>query len=272
LGVLGEELEDLVDLVFETAGQHLICFIETEDLDGVGPEGPAVDHIEYATGSTDDDLNTFLQLRHVFTNVGATDTGMAFDVHVVAESDNDLLNLLGKLTGRCEDESLGAFDGEVELLEDGDGKCCSFASTGLSLSDDIVTLDYRDDGSLLDSGRTLETIGEKNSKTIFHSTPPNIPVSVDTTEKFCLEVHVVEAGSKRFRKRLARPNEGLKLRTYRPSPPSWTRFRHRRYLEGVLCRLAVNIEARKVRNTKSYWVDMVVCVQGEREPIYSVFV
>jgi hypothetical protein len=108
LGVLREELEDLVDLVLETAGQHLIGFIETEDLDGVGPEGPAVDHIVDTTGSTDDDVNTLLQLAHVLTDVGSTDTGVAFDVHVVAESDDDLLNLLSKLTGRCEDEGLGA--------------------------------------------------------------------------------------------------------------------------------------------------------------------
>ena len=172
LGFLGEELEDLVDLVLETTRQHFICFIETEDLNVVGPEGPAVDHIVDTTGSTDDDLNALLQLGHVFTDVGATDTGVAIDVHVVAESDNDLLNLLSELTGRCEDESLGGFNTQIELLEDGDGKGCSLASTGLGLSDDIVTLDDGDDCTLLDSGRTLETMGgEKTSEVIARFTP-----------------------------------------------------------------------------------------------------
>jgi len=166
LGVLREELEDLVDLVLETAGQHFIGLIETEDLDGVGPEGPAVDHIVDATGSTDDDVNTLLQFGHVLTDVGSTDTGVAFNVHVVTESDDDLLDLLSKLAGGREDEGLSPLDREVEFLEDGDGESCGFASTGLGLSDDIVALDDGDDRTLLDGGRTLKTRGEKTSDTI----------------------------------------------------------------------------------------------------------
>ena len=60
LGVLREELEHLIDLILETTGQHLVGLIETEDLDGVGPEGPAVDHVIDATGSADNDVNTLL--------------------------------------------------------------------------------------------------------------------------------------------------------------------------------------------------------------------
>ena len=196
LDVRREELEDLVDLVLETAGQHLICFIETEHFDVGGNEGLTADHIEDTTGCTDDDRNTSLQLGHVFTDVGTTDTGMAFDIHVVAESNNDFLNLLSKLTGRCDDECLSRYYCRVEFLEDGDGKGCSLASTRLSLSDDIVILDYGDDCTLLDSGRTLKTIGKKTSATIAHFILPNVPVSVDTTEKVFIKVHVVEASSK----------------------------------------------------------------------------
>ena len=162
LSVLREELEDFVDLVLETAGQHFISLIETEDLDGVGPEGPAVDHIVHTTRSTDNDVNTLLQLAHVLTDVGPTDTGVTFDVHVVTESDHDLLDLLSKLACRCEDEGLGPFDRAVELLEDRDREGCGLASTGLGLSDDIVTPDDGDNRTLLNGGRTLETRGGKN--------------------------------------------------------------------------------------------------------------
>jgi hypothetical protein len=57
LGILREELENLVGPVLETTRQHLIGFVETEDLDVIGPEGSAVDHIEDTTGSTDDYVN-----------------------------------------------------------------------------------------------------------------------------------------------------------------------------------------------------------------------
>ena len=164
LGVLREELEDLIDLVLETAGQHLIGFIETEDLDVISPEGPAVYHIEDTTGSANNDLNALLQLGHVLTDIGPTDTGVAFDVHVVTESNDDLLNLLSELTGRCEDECLGSFDRHVELLEDGDGEGRGLASTGLGLSDDIVTLDDGNNRALLDGRRTLETRGGKRQR------------------------------------------------------------------------------------------------------------
>lgn len=106
----------LVNLVLETTGQHLIGLVQAEDLDVVGAEGAPVDHVEDTTGGTDDDMDALLELGHVLTNVGATDAGMTFDVHVIAEGDDDLLDLLSELTGWGEDESLGAFDGHVELI------------------------------------------------------------------------------------------------------------------------------------------------------------
>ena len=103
-------------------------------------------------------MDTFLKLCHVFADISAAYTGMTFDVHIVAESNHNLLNLLGELTCRSEDQSLCAFDRKVELLENGNGECGSFSGTRLSLSDDIVTLDDRNDSSLLDSRGTLETV------------------------------------------------------------------------------------------------------------------
>ena len=62
---------------------------------------------------------------------------MAFDIHEVADGDNDLLDLLSELTGRCKDQSLACFEVLVDLLEDGDGEGRCFASSRLSLCDDI---------------------------------------------------------------------------------------------------------------------------------------
>lgn len=85
----------------------------------VGAEGAAVDHVEDTTGGTDDDVDALLELGHVLTDVGTTDAGVALDVHVIAEGDDDLLDLLSELTGGGEDERLGAFDGHVELITEG---------------------------------------------------------------------------------------------------------------------------------------------------------
>ena len=90
-------------------------------------------------GGTDDDLGAVLEGLHVITNGGTTNAGVALNVHEVANGDNDLLDLLGKLASGGEDKSLAGLEGGVDLLENGDGEGSGLASTGLGLSNDIVT-------------------------------------------------------------------------------------------------------------------------------------
>ena len=112
----------LVDLVLEATRQHLIGLIKTEKLDGVRTESAAVDHVENTTGSADDDVDALLELAHVFTDVSTTNASVALDVHVVTKRDDDLLDLLSQLTGRSQNQGLGALDAGVDLLENGDGE------------------------------------------------------------------------------------------------------------------------------------------------------
>jgi hypothetical protein len=90
-----------------------------------------------AAWSSDDDLGTILQSLHVLTNIGSANAGMTLNVHEVADSDNDFLNLLSKLTGRCKNQSLASFQVLVYLLEDRDREGGSFASSRLRLCNDI---------------------------------------------------------------------------------------------------------------------------------------
>lgn len=68
---------------------------------------------------------------------------MTFNVHEVADCNNDLLDLLSKLTGRGKDQSLASFDIGVELLQDRDGEGCGLPGTRLSLRNDIGTWKLR---------------------------------------------------------------------------------------------------------------------------------
>jgi hypothetical protein len=138
LGGLGEKLEDVVDLLGETARQHLIGLVEDEHLHGVGLEDATLDHVVDTAGGSDNDLGAVLEGLHVVANAGTTDTGVALDVHEVTDGDNDLLDLLGKLAGGGEDEGLAGLDVGVKLLEDRDGESSGLASTGLGLGNDIV--------------------------------------------------------------------------------------------------------------------------------------
>jgi hypothetical protein len=89
-------------------------------------------------GGTNDDLGAVLESLHVIANAGATNAGVALDVHEVTNGDDDLLDLLGQLTGGSKNESLAGLDGGVDLLEDGDRESSGLASTRLGLSDNIM--------------------------------------------------------------------------------------------------------------------------------------
>ena len=138
LGGLGQKLEDVVDLLGETTGQHLVGLVEDEHLHVVGLKDTALDHVLDTAGSTDNDLRAVLKGLHVVTDGGTTNAGVALDVHEVTDGDDDLLDLLGQLAGGGENESLAGLDGGVDLLEGGDREGSGFTRTRLSLCDDIV--------------------------------------------------------------------------------------------------------------------------------------
>jgi hypothetical protein len=138
LGRLGKELEDVVDLLGETARQHLIGLVEDKHLHRVGLEDTALDHVVDTAGGTDNDLGTVLEGLHVVTDAGTANTGVALDVHKVTDGDDDLLDLLGKLASGGEDEGLAGLDVGVELLEDRDGEGGRLSGTRLGLSNHVV--------------------------------------------------------------------------------------------------------------------------------------
>lgn len=166
LSLLGKELEDFVDLLPESAGQHLVCLVKTEHLHVIGLESPSVDHIEDTPGGSDDDVNALLELGHILTDVGAADTNMAFDMHVITESDNDFLNLLRELTCRGEDKRLSALDGHVEPLQDRDGEGGGLASSGLRLGNHIVAFDDGHNSALLNGRWAFESLCKLRSGSV----------------------------------------------------------------------------------------------------------
>jgi hypothetical protein len=104
-------------------------------------------------------MNTFLKDSNILANNSTADTSMTLmsavgkqpylNVQKISKSDDDLLNLLRKLSCGSKDQCLALPDGVVNLLEHTDGKCSSFSSTRLCLGNDIVVLEDRHDGSLL---------------------------------------------------------------------------------------------------------------------------
>jgi hypothetical protein len=125
-------------LIWSTYRKHLVSLVKDEELDSIGLEGTALDHVVNTSRGTDNDVDTILEDLHVVTDDSTTNAGMALDVHEVTNGDNDLLDLLSKLTGGSQNQSLALLDAQVDLLKDGDRESGGLSGTGLSLGNNVT--------------------------------------------------------------------------------------------------------------------------------------
>jgi hypothetical protein len=122
----------------DTYRQHLISLIENEEFDGIRLEGTTLDHVVDTPRGTNDYMNTILKDFDVVTDDSASDTGMALNVHEVTDGDDNLLDLLSKLTSGSKDQGLTLLDTQVDLLQNRDREGGRFSGTRLSLGNDVA--------------------------------------------------------------------------------------------------------------------------------------
>ena len=109
---------DLVNLVFETLIQQLVCLVKHEHLDIPRPEASPPDHIENSSGCTRYDVLPVLEFANILANGSTPNTRVALHVHVVSQSEDDGLDLSRKFSGRGQNECLSLSDSDVDGLED----------------------------------------------------------------------------------------------------------------------------------------------------------
>merc|ERR1719361_470445 len=77
-----EGAEHVVDLVLETARQHLVSLVEHEHLDFIDSEDTARNHVKHTAGRTNDDMNAIVEFVHVLPNRSSANTGVALGTHI----------------------------------------------------------------------------------------------------------------------------------------------------------------------------------------------
>jgi len=180
LDVSRQELENVLNLLFETTRQHLIGLVEHEQLQVVGLEETSLHHIVDTAWGTNDDVGTAaLELLDVVLDDGTTDAGLHLDLLVLTNRVNDVGNLLRQFTSWRHNKSLAmvgdaALWVSVNALKHTNGKGTSLTSTRLSLGNSVLTLDKGEDTLALNWGWVFET------------------VTVDTTQDFLPKAHVVK--------------------------------------------------------------------------------
>ena len=163
LGGLRQQSEDVVDLLLETGGQHLIGLIQDEHLDFVGLEVSSVNHVDDSTWSTNNNLDTGLEGLNVAAHGSTTDGGMDGDFQVQTNGGDDLLDLQGQLSGGGQDQSLGGLEILINVLQSRDGEGGGLTGTRLGLSQNVLTLGDWQDSSLLDCRWSFVTVTENTS-------------------------------------------------------------------------------------------------------------
>lgn len=107
LNIMGEVFEDLSDLVHETSAQHLVSLIENNHLKVISLEGFSVDEIFDPTRCSDHNLNaSIFQCIPILLGIRASDAATCGNVDELAEAEDDLVDLLGELSGGGEDDGL----------------------------------------------------------------------------------------------------------------------------------------------------------------------
>lgn len=113
-----QQLENVVDLVFEPARQHFVGFVQHKHFDRIGAQRAAAQHVVHAPRRADDDVHAALQDAGVLPHRRAAHARVALDLQVVAERAHDFFDLLGQFAGRGQDEGLALDQGVVQVLQD----------------------------------------------------------------------------------------------------------------------------------------------------------
>jgi len=84
LDVSWQELEYVLNLLFETSAQHLVSFVENEQLEVIGLHEAALHHVVNTSWCSNDDVNTLLEDPDVLLDDCATDAGVHLNLHILS--------------------------------------------------------------------------------------------------------------------------------------------------------------------------------------------
>jgi len=129
LDVSGEVLEDVLNLVLETAGKHLISFVENEKLEVIGLHETSLHHVHDSSGGSDNNVDTSLKDTDVFADNSSSDTGVHLNGRELSDRVDDVSDLHGKLTGGGDNKGLTVVSSGVDTLEDTNGEGTSLTSS-----------------------------------------------------------------------------------------------------------------------------------------------
>lgn len=134
LNVTWQELEDLLDLMLESSGKHLIGLVHDEESEVVGLEEVLLHHIvDFSWCSNNDVDASLLEKVDVILDRGSSDAGVNLHSHVLSDGVHNESGLEGELSGWRDNQCLDVVGGSVNYLQGRNCECSGFTCSRLSL-------------------------------------------------------------------------------------------------------------------------------------------
>lgn len=133
LDVTWKELEDVLDLLLESSGEHLVGFVKDEQFQVVGLEVVLLHHFVNSSWGSYNNVLSLFQLSNVFLHDGTSNARVDLEVAVLTKGLDDNSDLDGKLSGWRDDKGLAVISIWVNRLECSNRKGSCFTSSRLSL-------------------------------------------------------------------------------------------------------------------------------------------
>mmetsp|Transcript_7659 Transcript_7659/g.28691 ORF Transcript_7659/g.28691 Transcript_7659/m.28691 type:complete len:365 (+) Transcript_7659:274-1368(+) len=177
LHVLWKVLENGVQLLLESLGEHLVGLIDDQHLESVNTQVLLLNHVSDTSWGSYNNVDSLGEDLNIVLHVGSSYTSVNLHFHVLGERHDNLVNLDGQLTGWSQYNSLSSLLLLIDSLQNGNGEGGGLSCSGLSLPDYISR--WRRSGnwenaSLLNLGRLYKTI------------------RVDSSEKSSLQLQIIE--------------------------------------------------------------------------------
>ena len=104
----GQLTGDAADIMDKAHVQHAVCFIQDKNADLVKRDNALAHEVQKPAGAGDEHIAAAVQCIHLglLSDTAVYDAGT--DREGTAVEDKTVINLLGQLTGRCQDQGVDA--------------------------------------------------------------------------------------------------------------------------------------------------------------------
>ena len=152
LAFLRNGAEDVIDIAGKPDIEHLIGFIQDDEVNGAEFEGATLEVVDDAPGRADNNVGALLEAGEVGLDAASANKSEGEESVEAAEVVEHIADLVGKFAGGNEDNSLDFAAGGIDGARKGKAEGNRLAGAGLGEADHVFAIEEHGEGLALDGG------------------------------------------------------------------------------------------------------------------------